>query len=104
MNFEQHRVGEVANHEHVGQTQNGRAVDDHVIELLAREIEQDWKNVYFGARPYLDAMKQLTLMRDSYGYDSAKSIVGYFLANAITWRGEVARRVKKELNAMLKEA
>jgi len=34
--------------------------------------------------------------------DSGDSIVRYFLSNASTWRGETARRVKKELNAMLK--
>ena len=34
--------------------------------------------------------------------DSGRSVVAYFLANAGTWRGEVARRVKKELNAMIK--
>jgi hypothetical protein len=29
--------------------------------------------------------------------DDAKSIVSYFLCNATTWRGEDARRIKKEL-------
>jgi hypothetical protein len=28
--------------------------------------------------------------------------VAYFLANAGTWRGEVAKAVKKELNAQIK--
>jgi hypothetical protein len=34
--------------------------------------------------------------------DDAKTIVLYFLANAQTWRGEVAKRVKAELNLMVK--
>jgi hypothetical protein len=42
----------------------------------------------------------LNSIDDKYGYDSARSIVNYFLANAGTWRGEVARRIKKELKGM----
>lgn len=67
------------------------------LHEIAREIRSDWKNVYFGAVPYLEAMEQLDSIKDAYGYDSAKSIVLYFLSNANTWRGETARRVKKEL-------
>lgn len=71
------------------------------LNEIAREIQYDWKNVYFGAVPYLDAMKTLNTIDDSYHYDSARSIVNYFLANASGWRGEVARRIKKELKDML---
>jgi len=70
---------------------------------IAREIRDDWKNVYFGAVPYLKAMANLGTMSDTYGADDARSIVLYFLSNAATWRGEVARRIKVELNMMLKE-
>jgi hypothetical protein len=59
-------------------------------------------NVYFGAAPYLDAMGTLDGINDSYGCDSARNIVAYFLANASTWRGDAAKRIKAELNAMLK--
>ena len=69
---------------------------------IAREIKKDWKNVYFGAKPYLDAMATLTSINDNYGFDSAKSIVLYFLGNASTWRGETAKRIKAELKAMAK--
>ena len=69
---------------------------------IAAEIRADWKNVYFGAVPYLDAMRSLTSVRDMYGADSADSIIIYFLGNATTWRGEVARRVKAELKALVK--
>ena len=69
---------------------------------VAEEIRKDWKNIYFGAKPYLDAMSCLESINDNYGWDSGKSIVLYFLANASSWRGEVARRIKKELNAMVK--
>lgn len=69
---------------------------------IAREIRADWKNIYFGARPYLDAMGSLESIDDSYGLDSADTIVRYFIANAGTWKGETARRVKAELRSLLK--
>ena len=69
---------------------------------IAREIKQDWTKVYFGAVPYLDAMSTLDSIEDNYIMDSGKSIVLYFLANAGTWRGDTARRVKAELKAMSK--
>jgi len=72
------------------------------IYEIAREIAQDWKRVYFGAVPYLQAMRELTSISDMYGADDARSVVLYFLSNATTWRGDVARRIKKELNDMLK--
>lgn len=69
---------------------------------IAREIKNDWKNVYFGAKPYLDAMATLDSINDMYMFDTAKSIVLYFLGNAATWRGETAKRIKAELKAMAK--
>ena len=72
------------------------------LAAITRDIRKDWKNVYFGARPYLDAMGILDSVSDSFGYDSGKSIVLYFLSNASTWKGEVARRIKAELKGMVK--
>ena len=69
---------------------------------IAAEIRRDWKKVYFGAVPYLDAMQTLNSINDNYIMDSGKSIVLYFLCNAGTWRGDTARRVKAELKAMSK--
>lgn len=69
---------------------------------IASEIRKDWTKVYFGAKPYLEAMAQLTYITDSYYFDSGKSVVLYFLANASTWRGETAKRIKAELKAMTK--
>ena len=70
------------------------------IYSIANEIRMDWKKVYFGAVPYLNAMLQLQSIDDNYGMDSAKSVVLYFLSNAGTWRGETAKRIKKELKTM----
>lgn len=72
------------------------------LHEIAKEIRSDWKNVYFGAKPYLSAMESLSDVKDFYGQEQGDSIVLYFLANAQTWRGEVAKRIKKELNQMCK--
>jgi hypothetical protein len=72
------------------------------LATIAREIRSDWKNVNYAAKPYLDAMAQLNSINDSYYYDSARSVVLYFLGNASSWRGETAKRVKLELKAMAK--
>jgi hypothetical protein len=72
------------------------------LNEIAKEIKTDWKNVYFGAVPYLDAMSSLEKVTDKFYQDSAKSIVLYFLSNASGWRGETAKRIKKELNQMVK--
>ena len=69
---------------------------------IAREIRRDWKNVSPYAAPYLSAMGTLYSVDDNYIFDSGRSIVCYFLANAGSWRGEVARRVKAELKEMVK--
>lgn len=69
---------------------------------IAREIKSDWKKVYFGAVPYLDAMATLNSIEDNYYFDSAKSVVIYFLSNAKTWKGETAKRIKAELKTMIK--
>lgn len=77
-------------------------MEQRPLYVIAAEIRKDWKNVYFGAVPYLDAMEALTSIKDAYYYDSGESVVLYFLSNATTWRGEVARRIKAELKAMAK--
>lgn len=72
------------------------------VREIAREIRKYWEKPYFGAVPYLEAMLQLEKITDDYYADSGESVVRYFLCNATTWRGEHARRIKAELNAMLK--
>lgn len=72
------------------------------ISMIAREIKADWREPNYAAKPYLDAMSQLDKITDKYGFDDAKGIILYFLSNAGSWRGEVAKRVKAELKGMLK--
>ncbi len=74
------------------------------LSQIGDEIKADWTNVYFGAVPYLDALSTLDQITDRYYEDDAADIVRYFLANAGTWRGETARRIKAELKTILKGA
>lgn len=71
------------------------------ISTIAREISREWKNVNYAAKPYLEAMRSLDSASDSYGYDSAKSIVSYFLCNASGYRGEAAKAHKAALKAIV---
>ena len=71
------------------------------IHSIAQDIETHWKKPYFGAVPYLRAMRQIRTIDDNYGMDSADMIVRYFLSNASTFRGEQARKLKSELKEML---
>lgn len=72
------------------------------IYEIAHEIRRDWAKVSPYAKPYLDAMMSLDSINDNYYFDSARSVVLYFLCNAGTWRGETAKRIKKELKEMCK--
>ena len=76
--------------------------DMRPLYTIAREIRKDWKNVSPYAAPYLQAMTYLNSVNDNYILESGRSIVCYFLANAGSWRGENAKRIKAELKAMVK--
>ena len=69
---------------------------------IASEIRSDWKKVNYAAEPYLGAMETLSSVDDHYVCDTGRSVVNYFLANAGSWRGDVARRIKAELKEMVK--
>ena len=71
-----------------------------LIYEIAREITADWKRPYFGAVPYIDAMRQLAFPDEKYGVESGRDIVERFLSNAQLWKGETARRIKVELREM----
>jgi hypothetical protein len=73
------------------------------IHKIATDIRLNWLKPYFGAVPYIEAMQTIDSITDRYYYDSAESVVRYFLANAGTWRGDKAREIKAELNSILKQ-
>ncbi len=74
------------------------------LSKIAGDIKSNWdtqpSGVYFGAKPYLEAMRYLDQITDTYGADNSRLVVLYFLSNADTWRGETARRIKKELRSI----
>ena len=71
---------------------------------IAMEIKSTWKTLSVYAKPYVDAMLAIDSSDKNAAYymDSAESIVLYFLANASSWRGEDAKRIKAELKNMVK--
>lgn len=60
----------------------GNEVEPHkrLILEVARDIRAAWPNVYYAAKPYLQAMLTMTTMERDYGSDSAKSVIVYFSA------------------------
>ena len=79
------------------------ALPSATIYQIAATIKSNWFRPYFGAKPYIEALKSIDKITDAYYEDSGPEIVARFLGNASTWRGETARAVKKELNRRLKE-
>jgi hypothetical protein len=74
------------------------------INVIAMDIMFNWNNISPHAEPYLDAMFDMDKIGEPYLYEpDCKGTLLYFLSNAQGWRGEDARRIKKELNAMCKE-
>jgi hypothetical protein len=81
--------------------------EHRAISTIAAEIRKDWssqradKKVPIHADVYLRPMETLTSISDNYHRDTAVTVVLYFLTNATTWKGETAKRIKKELKAIL---
>ena len=77
--------------------------DKRTFQQIAKDIKSTWLNVYFGAVPYLEALLTLDTIDPNamYCYDTARDIVMYFLANASTFRGADAKRLKAELKLMI---
>lgn len=82
--------------------------DTRSLREITREIRQTWTkkdgsgNVWFGAKPYLEAMERIAESGNDHSWfynDSAETIVLYFLSNAAQYRGEAAKRIKAELRA-----
>ena len=72
------------------------------ISDIAKFIKTDWKKIPLNAKVYIDAMLEINNIDAKYGLDDAKTIVLYFLANAVTYRGENAKIIKKHLNTLIK--
>ncbi len=84
------------------------------VAEIAAEIRKDWVKtdamgirvsaVNFAAKPYLAEMAHIGDINEvcGFGGETGKTMVLYFLCNCGTWRGEVAKRIKAELKAMVK--
>lgn len=72
------------------------------LREIAAEIEADWKVIRNAtAKDALQHMKDMGLVTEPAGADpNGYPVVGTFLTFAVGWRGEVARRIKKELKQM----
>jgi hypothetical protein len=75
-------------------------MDHRPLYLIARDITEAWPKVNYAAKPYLQAMRDLSSINDRYGYDDARSIVLYFLSNASSFRGDTAKILKLELKTI----
>lgn len=73
-------------------------------ELIAKDIEACYremgKPVYFGAVPYLQAMRLMNNWEEPYFNDSASSVAAYLLGNLTSMRGEKAKAIRAELKAI----
>lgn len=72
-----------------------------LIKDVAKDIARNWTNVCPYAKPHLQAMLHLNRITDKYYLDDASSVIRRFLANANTYRGEMASKHKAELKEML---
>jgi len=66
---------------------------------IAREIRREWRRVYFGAIPYLEALETLETSDPSASFfcETAKDTAIGFLANAAGYRGPNAHAHKARL-------
>lgn len=72
------------------------------LDEIALLVSRAWPKMSPYAQPYVEAMYCIKTMNDMYGADDAHMIVSYFLCNAESFRGEVARLVKAELKKRCK--
>lgn len=72
------------------------------LSQIAKLIVKDWGVPNYAAKPYLQAMANLSTVNDKYGLESGTSVVRYFLSNAASYRGELAKAIKAELRERVK--
>jgi hypothetical protein len=70
------------------------------LSMIAEDIRENWPDPWPHAVPFIEKMATINAVTDDYLNESAKSVVLYFLANAMYWRGPEATRIKAELRAM----
>lgn len=72
------------------------------ISDISRVVRKNWAKPNFAAVPYIESMGHCETLESRYIAEDGATQVVYFLSNATTWRGDVAKLVKAELNRRLK--
>ena len=70
------------------------------MESIAKGKHRYWRDMFPYLAPYADALLSLNSIEDNYMFDSGRTIVGGFLSNCSTWKGETAKRLKAELRTI----
>lgn len=74
------------------------------LHEIARDIRKAWPRPYFGATPYLEALREIASTDEMFYHETGASVVRGFLANAQTFRGPMAKTLKDELKEHLKDS
>lgn len=84
-------------------------IEHRPIHQIASDIRKDWssrtkeKRIPIYADAYLRPMETISSIHENFGADTGRSVVLYFLSNATTYRGDLARQYKAELKAWLED-
>lgn len=72
------------------------------LRVIAKEIRADWRVINnAAARDALECMDGMGQIAERFVADpNGYPVVSTFLAHSVGWRGETARRIKKELRTM----
>jgi len=72
------------------------------LKEISKEIRGDWRKINnTSAREALKCMDRMGQISEPFLAErNGHSVVGTFLTHSVGWRGETARRIKKELRTM----
>lgn len=77
-----------------------RPIGDIVTDIGA-EWGEKLPTVGYAAKPYIDALTNVSTADDMYGAEKAEHLVRYLLSNLAQFKGQRARELKEELRAHL---
>lgn len=79
------------------------AIAGEILNLWIAECgTMGYQKKYYTAVQQLQGLLHMETVDSNYGMDSGRGVLGSFLCNVTNWKGEDARRIKKELNLHLK--
>jgi hypothetical protein len=68
-----------------------------IAQTVIRDHRETGQKVNFALKPWLDALGSISEITDSYGAESGRTVIAYFLSNASQYKGATAKAVKAEL-------